>query len=380
MRGVVRFLIALIVILAIAYLGGWWYVQSRMAVAFRHQEQTLRAAGWTISHGDTTRGSSPLAATYTIADLAITPPAQTASPDLPRPTITLPYFALKVDLAAPFTLDIGLPLTWRIAMSQGPAFALRFTTIHDDYQLDPNALIHDAPDPLRTGNLGFTGMRLDSADTNFTLISIGAYSATGTTDPTAGTGGTAFTLHQSLKDLALSPIFVTLGHLPFDGKLAALRFDIDLSGPKFPTRAISPQPGAPLPKPGTPEQAWQRIGPLVHDWAKAGGHGSFAIALDLGPLKAHDHGRFSFDATPQPQGRMTLVGDGVGEFLGDIASAYPQTVGIISLLTTQSAPYMSKTPNGHQRLTVDFGLANGILTANGKKIAHVPPIVWPTAP
>lgn len=375
MRGVVRFLIALIVILAIAYLGAWWYVQGRMAVAIRQQEQALRAAGWTVTHGTTARGTSPLAATYTVQDIAFTPPDQ----GVPRPTITLPQLSVKVALAAPFTLDIGLPLAWHIAMSQGPAFTLRFATLHDDYQIDPNALLGHKANPLRSGTIRFTGMRLDSAETNFTLISIASYVATGHDDPDAGTHATALMLHQSLKGLALSPIFVTLGHVPFDGKLAALRVDIDLSGPKLPAAAPTAITPATTPAPTSPQQAWQKLGPMIHDWAKAGGHGSFAIALDLGPLKAHDHGSFRFDATPQPQGKMTLTGDGVGEFLGDIASAYPQTVGIVSLLTAQSAPYMSKTPTGHQRLTVDFALADGILTANGKKVAHVPPVVWPPA-
>lgn len=376
MRGVLRFLILLIVVLAIAYVGAWWYVQGRMAMAFRAQEHMLRQAGWTVSHGATARGSSPLAATYSVTDLTLSPPDR----GLPTPKITLPSFVMRAKITSPFTLDIGLPLAWHVAMSQGPAFTLQFTTISDQYHFDPNALLDHAPDPLRSGTLNFTGMRIDSADTNFTLISLASLHTDFTRNPAAGRSDTAFTVHETLTGLALSPIFVTLAHLPFDGKLASLQLGADFSGPQLPPFAqsvLTPQTAGVTTNPDAAIAAWQQLGPAVHDWAKGGGHGDFTLAVDLGPLKAHTHGSFGFDTTVQPAGKATLVADGVGAFLGDIANAYPAAVGMISALSAQTAPYMSKAPSDAQRLTVNFALAGGVLTANGKKAADVPPLVWP---
>jgi hypothetical protein len=368
MRGLFRFLILLIVVLAIAYLGAWWYVQGRMAEAFRAQEQILRQAGWTVSHGATTRGTSPLAATFSVADLAVTPPAT----GMATPRITLPNIMMRARITAPFTLDVVLPLAWQIEMSQGPAFTLKFATISDHYNFDPNALFNHAPDPLRQADWNFTGMRMDSANTNFTLISVASFAGLLTRNPHADKNSTALTVHETLTGLALSPIFVTLGHLPFDGKLGALGIDAVLSGPQLAPVDAGTMPGDEL-------AAWQTIGPVIHDWAQAGGHGSFDLMVELGPLNAKTHGNFGFDSSVQPDGKATLVADGVGAFLGDIATAYPAAVGMISVLTAQTAPYMSKGAANAQRLTVDFGLAGGVLTANGKNAATVPPVVWPIA-
>ncbi|MGC9269478.1 DUF2125 domain-containing protein [Acidiphilium sp.] len=378
MRGIVRFLVLLLIVLAVAYLGAWWYVQGRMAVAFRAQEQALRRSGWTVSHGAITRGSSPLAATVAVTDLALTPPDQ----GLPTPTITLPGVTLTVRPVTPFTLDVDLPLAWHVAMPQGPSFTIQFASIQDHYAFDPNALLHHARDPLRSGILRVTGLRIDSADTNFTLISVDRFSAGFTRNPEAGPSATALTMHEALSGLALSPIFVSLGHLPFQGKLASLRLDADLSGPPLPSVAQSmlvPHPDGLAGNQAAGLQAWRKLGPMIHTWAQAGGHGRFTIALGLGPLNAHDHGHFGFDKTDQPEGKAVLVADGIGAFLGDIANAYPATIDLISTLTTETAPYMSKTPGGTQRLTIDFALAGGVLTADGKKAALVPKIVWPAA-
>jgi hypothetical protein len=390
MRGVLRFVVLLIVVLAIAYLGAWWYVQGRMAVAFRAQEQVLRAAGWTVSHGAVARGSSPLVASYAVDDLSLMPPDR----GMPTPRITLPQVVLRVRPTAPFTLDVGLPLAWHIAMAQGPAFTLRFATISDRYGFDPNAVLDHAPNPWRQGMLDFTGMRMDSADTNFTLVSIASFAGTVTRDPAADKGSTALTVHEALSGLALSPIFVTLAHLPFDGKLGALGLDASFSGPALPSIApsalLAGNGGA---APGVAVSgvaasgiaAWNQLGPAMHHWAQAGGHGHFAVTLALGPLHAKTDGDIGFDPSVQPDGKATLVADGVGAFFGDIANAYPAAVGMISALSAQTAPYMSKGPDttktgaDAQRLTVAFGLAGGVLTANGKKVADVPPVVWPPA-
>lgn len=374
MRGFARFLVLLVVVVAIAYLGLWWYAEGRLEVGFRQGETALRQAGWTVRHGAVARGSSPAAATLAVADLEMTPPADGTAP---RPTITLPNFGLAVRPASPFTLAVGLPLSWHVALSNGPAFTVAFAAISDLYRFDPNALLRHEPNPIRSTSFSATGMRIDSADTNFTLVSIATFTAEGTENPEAGTGATALSLRERMKGLALSPLFVTLGHLPFAGKLAALSLDLDLSGPPIAT------PNQPMAFPATgfdtvTEAAWHTAGPALHQWAKAGGHGRFALAVDLGPLKARAAGGFAFDAKAQPTMRSKLDADGVGAFLGDIATAYPSTLGIVSTITAATAPYMTKTAGGSQHLAVDFALANGILTANGKKAAHVPPIDWPS--
>lgn len=379
MRGFVRFLIVLIVILAIAYVAAWWYAEGRLAVGFQQSEAALRQAGWTVTHGTVTRGNSPAAATLSVADLKLTPPDRND----PAPTIALPSVKLAVRPGAPLTLDVGLPLSWNIALPSGPAFTARFTAISDRYGFDLNALLHHAADPISSSAFAASGLRIDSADTNFTLISVKSFSVAGTRNPQAGKTATALSVHENLTGLALSPIFVTLGRLPFSGRIAALSLDLKLSGPAL----NLPAQGLPVPAPGAiasqgaaaGQAMWQAMGPQLHQWAEAGGHGSFAVGLKIGPLDAHDSGSFSFDATSQPVMNSTLKASGVGAMLGEIATDYPQTVGIISTLTAAAEPYLTKGAGGNQHLAVDFGLGQGVLTANGKKVATVPKLVWPPA-
>lgn len=368
MRGFARFIVLLIVGLALVYLGGWWYVQGRLAMVFHAQEQSLRQAGWTITHGATARGRSPAAATYRIADLKFAPPSQ----GIALPTLTFPLVVLAVHPLTPFTIDFGLPLVWQATPAQGPALTLRFTGITAQERLDPNALFGHGGDPAGASHLAMTGMRVDSAHTNFTLVSLKSLIFDARRVAHAGARATALHDRLALTGLALSPLFVTLGHLPFDGKVASFDAAVDLSGP-IPGL---PPGGGPI----MPAAAWQRFGPVIHQWAKAGGHGKFAFGLGLGPLDAHDTGRFSFDSATQPVGTARLNATGVGEFLGDLANSYPAMVGLVSKLTAGTAPYITKAPSGKQRLTVNFALARGALTANGKPAATVPPVVWPAAP
>lgn len=371
MRGLVRFLVLLIVVVAIVYLGAWWYIQGRMAMAFRAQEQHWRAAGWTMSHGSTQRGRSPLAATYTVDDLKLTPPNQ----GLQTPRVMLPQMVMAIHPTAPFTLDLGLPLEWHVMLQEGPAFTLHFTRIAARERFSSSALLNHDTNPARATHIAFAGMRLDSANTNFTLLSIASFNLDAWNHPNAGKSATAFRNHVTLAGLALSPIFVTIGHLPFAGKLASLNETLTLSGPN-PTL---PPPTMPKGLVMDPAQAWQIAGPVIHQWVQAGGHGTFTIGLGLGPLIAHTHGQIGFDAKSQPMASAVLTAAGFGEFLGDVANAYPAMVGMVSALTAQTAPYVTRTA-GKQRLIIHFTLANRTLSANGKPVGTVPAINWPAKP
>ncbi|HEX7390799.1 MAG TPA: DUF2125 domain-containing protein [Acidiphilium sp.] len=379
-RTAARSLIVLIIVLIVAYLAAWWYAEGRLEAAFRQQEAAFRKAGWTVTHGATARGTSPLLARFSVADLTLTPPDR----GMPSPSIAFPNVDLDVHPGSPFTLDVGLPLAWTVAIPAGPTFTIRFATLRSSYRFDPNALFHDAPDPLRTADVSFTDMRVDSGGTNFTLVSIKALTVHGSRDPAAGKTATALSIHENIEGLALSPIFVTLGNLPFDGKLASLAFDLNLSGPQIPAFSEFGQPlTAPRPndEAADPLQSlqtlWQALGPQVHDWAKAGGHGTYKIALALGPLDAHDSGDFGFDPQTQPVGHSTLTADGLDRFFGDLGTVYPDAVGMISTIAAETAPYMTKGPKGGQRFKAGFALAGGVLTANGKKVANVPKLDWP---
>jgi hypothetical protein len=387
MRGVSRFLLALLLVLVVVWIGGWWYVQSRMVLGFRHAEASARAAGWQISHGAISRGSSPLAARLSIVNLKLVPP-QNAS-GAAQPALILPQAGAHINVGDPFTLHLDLPLQSMLALRDGPSFSVNFTSIDAAYRINRNAVFNPKRNPFRGGSFAASGFRLDSANTNFTLVSIATLTGSTAVHHSAGKGATAFSLREQLGGLALSPIFVTLAHLPFGGRINALTISLDLSGPVPPDLdavAYQMREAIRTSGPRDSQAVLQAAAPAVkaaaRSWAQGGGHGSFALGLGLGPATAHAAGLFSFNENLQPQGDADVTADQLGEFLADIASAYPALIGQISAITSALQPYLIKAPNGAQQLKVHLTDRNQTLTANGNKVVDVPKLDWnkPAAP
>ncbi len=386
MRSLVRFLSLALVVVAIVWLGLWWYAESRLALAVDQVATVLRSHGWTVTRGAITRGTSPLRAEVVVSGLRLTPPVANG----PAPTIGIPALDLMVRPGTPFTLNLTPASTWHLALVDGPSATLHFGSITAAVQFDPAALLKGSDNPLRAGNFHATDLRIDSQNTNFTLLSIAAISVTDTRNPRAGTGQTAFSLHESLSGLALSPIFTTLGDLPFGGKLGRLSLDLAVSGPaaELPAGlagAFAPTIAGPAGQttamtPADFRALWQQAAPALHRWAQDGGHGRFGVRLVVGPLDATGKGEFGFDSRLQPRGRMHLVADGFGAALGTISTHYPGLVGGISALTEAASPFLVRGPKGSQRLAVTFDLADGKLTANGTDLMTVPPLAWPAPP
>ncbi|CAG4907297.1 unnamed protein product [Acidocella sp. C78] len=386
MRRLVRFLSLALVVVGIFWVGLWWYAESRLALAVDQMTTLLRSHGWTVAHGAVIRGTSPFRVEVLVSDLRLTPPVTNG----PAPTLAIPALDMTVRPGTPFTLDLAPASTWRLALADGPSATLHFGSIAATERFDPASLLNGSDNPLRAGSFHATDLRIDSQNTNFTLLSIAAISVDDTRNPRAGTAETAFSLRESVSGLALSPIFTTLGDLPFGGKLGRLSLDLAVSGPaaELPAGlagALAPQinrPARPLAgmTPADFMAIWQRTGPALHRWARAGGHGSLGVRLVVGPLDATGKGEFGFDSGTQPRGQMHLVADGFGAALGTISTHYPGLVGGISALTAAASPFLVRGPKGGQRLAVTFSLAHGALTANGTYLVTVPPLVWPDAP
>lgn len=376
MRSFFRFLLVLVLVLAIAWLGLWWYAEGRINTGFHQEEANLRAQGWTISHGPTARSTSPLVARYTVTNLRLTPP-QSAGPAV---SITVPQASFSVHAGNPATLVIDLPTRWIASLASGPSFTLRFDRIGGRLGFDPGAALTGGTDPVRSWRMAASGIRIDSENTNFTLASVDSVSTDVVRDPAAGADGTALSVREHVRGFALSPIFVTLGNLPFDGKFHAFDLALDLSGP-----AIG-QPNGPVTPNLAPfsgnaaavlTQSWDELAPILHPWAKAGGHGRYRLHLAVGPLDAKAQGTFGFDSALQPQAKADLTADGISAFLGDLGNDYPALLDPVSHLTAQLSPYLVKGPKGGQRLSVKLALKGGTVSANGQSVGTVPKLVWP---
>ena len=74
MRGVVKFLLTLILGVALIWLGFWWYAESRLQSAFTDWTRDRTAQGWKISYDSIQRGTSLLDAAVTINNLNLVLP------------------------------------------------------------------------------------------------------------------------------------------------------------------------------------------------------------------------------------------------------------------------------------------------------------------
>ena len=101
MRVVLRFLLVLILVLVIAWLGVWWYAQGRMESGFTNWAAQLATQGWKIGYSSESRGSSPARATLTLTNLTLSPPPD---PSGHTATITLPSATMRIEALDPLVL------------------------------------------------------------------------------------------------------------------------------------------------------------------------------------------------------------------------------------------------------------------------------------
>src|ERR1700684_2246999 len=97
MRGVVKFLLTLILGVALIWLGFWWYAESRLQSGFTDWTSRQTAQGWKISYASVQLGTSLLAAAVTINNLTlILPPGPSGgSASIALPAVTLRIHALN---------------------------------------------------------------------------------------------------------------------------------------------------------------------------------------------------------------------------------------------------------------------------------------------
>src|ERR1700730_11227202 len=63
--------LAAIVVLAVGYVGLWWWAERELAQGFTTWASTSQANGWKVSSDAPERGNWPLAATLTLTDLSL---------------------------------------------------------------------------------------------------------------------------------------------------------------------------------------------------------------------------------------------------------------------------------------------------------------------
>lgn len=373
-----RIILPLILLIILFWLGLWWYAQSQLVASVHRAEAKLRETGWTITHGPITRGSSPLVAQAIVPNLVIMPPGAPGT----RPTISFPRVTTRINFNAPFTVALDFPHHFAISAPGGSQISVKADVFTFDYRLDPNALLQSAPDPLRAASTRITHLQASVGGSNFPIFTIGAVTSHLANDPHADDQDTALKIDETIKNIAVSPIFVTLAGLPFGGQIKQIRFKLTASGPDFPDlfnpATVAPATTNPNPLAQSTAQL-DAFAAQLRPWASHGGHGRFALSLVIGPLHAKLRTAFNFDHALQPAGHGLVHGTGLTAFFTAITAAQPRFAGAIAAATTAVTPFMTKAPDGHQTLHIVLAVQHRVLTLNGKPATTLPPITWPPA-
>jgi hypothetical protein len=372
MRAIIRPLLAIVVVVGIAWLALRWYALTQLQAGFINWANGLAANGDVqVSYDSIERGGSPLAATVTVNDLRLLVQTSPAAPPL---AITLPAFAMEIDAAAPLLLHFNLPNHINLNTSRGD-FALTFGSISQTEHLDLSALLRQEPAPFDAMDAQARNIDLLASSGSLLVLHADAYHSHSTFNRHAGAGQTVLSTSDALDNIAISPLLTRLASIPFNGKIAHLGWRLNIDGPvPADIPALAARYNA-LPANDRDGRA-RVVAQGVHDWAAQGGSGSASAELAIGPSTLHANGDVTFDAKVQPQGNANLTADHLDAFTAAITSAYPQVQETVNAMEARLSPYLSSTANGGQTLTVKATYGGGAVMVNGTKAASLPPLDW----
>ncbi len=372
MRGFLKFLLAVVVVVVLAWLGLWWYAQGRMQAGFTNWvNQTSANPGIKVSFDSMSRGTSPLAATLNLVNLRIT-----VQPDanVPPVTFVLPSFALRINAADPTLVHFDLPPQVNIDASDGTG-TVRFGSVAVTEQINPTALFSPKVPTFNGTDATADNIDLLASGGSLLVLHIDHFMAHAVVNENATAGQNALRVHEELDGMAVSPLLTKIASIPFDGKIDQLTNSLTLSGPLPANWQAAIKQFDALPP--SDQNGRQKLTlQEMQDWAAHGGHGTFGLQLAIGPSKLKASAAVQFDAKAQPSGTASLTADHLGAFSGAVVNAYPMAQADVSQLEAMLSPYISATTPGGQTLTMHVAYGAGGVMINGQKVADMPPVDW----
>lgn len=371
MRGVIKFILSLIVVAAIAWVGLWWYAQGRLQSGFETWADTQATSGWKISYDSIKRGTSPLQALVTITNLTFTPPP---GPSGETGSITLPSFALRIDAASPLVFHSDLPDKISLVFGPNVDAVINSGSINLTENLDPSVLFNNTAYPFRGGDFSASNIDILASQGSLLVLHIDSITSHADLNLAAGSAATAMFTTTSLDGIALSPILTKIASIPFDGKINNISLTATLSGP-VPDNIASLAAQVRATQNDVTAQEKLLI-PVIHKWAAQGGSGNISLGLAIGPSTAKADAAVKFDANLQPNGTADVSASHLDEFTSAILAAYPQFQDDVAQAEALLTPYITTTDQGGQTLGVNVVYGPPAVTVNGTKLADMPKVDW----
>jgi len=371
MRGIARLLLGVVVVLAVAWGGLWWYTEGRLhdMLATNAGLRDTNDGSSMVSYDSITKGSNPLTASATLHNLrwSLSAPGE----DTPS-VISMAQVTVWIDAFNPLVMHLGLPNRIDVSTPRGVGSAT-FGSIAISMGLDPHALFNRKI-------YAVTGQTMAIHDINglvagsFPVVHIDDIAGHETINAGAGPTQTALTAEDSIDGVSLPSALVMLAHVPFGGKIAHIGFNMSFSGPAD-WAGLMQQ----LHTPQLSEQDKRKlVVQAAHNWAENGGNGKASMNVALGPSTLNAGGTVAFDANAQPNGTADVDANHLDAFTTSLINAYPQLQQSIVNIEAQLSPYLATTDAGGQVLNVQVAYGKPGVVVNGTRKADMPPLDWAT--
>lgn len=370
MRRMARWAAVVVLVVAAAWGGLWWYAEARLhnaLTAYAGQLNTPDGRS-VFSYDNVTKGSNPLVASATLHNVRWSLPL--AGKDAGG-SISLPYATAWIGVFNPLVMHVGLPSHIVVNTPRG-AVDVTFGSFAYSIGLAPRSLFNTTVYALTSQNLAISNLDMAIASLHFPILHIDSITGHETINAGAGPGQWEVSGRDSVDGVALPPGLVALGHVPFDGKIRHIGFDMSLSGPidlAALTQHVSPVPGE------TPDRT-KRVIQTLHEWATHGGHGKASLSMTIGPASLAAGGNVKFDLDGQPSGTADVTADHLDAFTAALTTAYPQLRQSIANLESRLSPYLSTSASGGQVLKVAVVYGKPGVLVDGVRVGKLPPIDW----
>lgn len=368
MRRFIMGVAGLVILLALAWLGLWFYAEMRLKQLVEAKVEQINSSGnGHVTYSGLTTSSSPLVAGITMLAPQLT---LAFSPSASPVTVNAARIGAHINLLHPLTLHIDIPLKIMMNGLGAPA-VLTFATATITETLTPSVWQGDTSNPIAAGDADYTGINLLASNGSLQVIQIDHLDLRQALNASAGTDQPALVLSGDMQGLRVSPILTRLFALPFNGEINSLSASLTMSGPLNWEQIAKQQANL-----QDDDQRTKFLFQTFHQWAESNGHAQGQIGLWVGPAHMQTHFTLAFDKQVQPEGKVDVNADHLGEFASTLVAAYPDLQPSISQLQATLAPYVATTTsNGHAlTLHVTYG-QNGVFV-NGKKTGTPPPLDW----
>ncbi|HTQ71101.1 MAG TPA: DUF2125 domain-containing protein [Acidocella sp.] len=368
MRGFIKGLAGLVILVVLLWLGAWLYAEMRLKQLVAAQIDRVNASGTAqITYDKLTGSRSPLVASIQLAN-----PSWTAQPDPSAPAITVSAASIgaHIDLAHPLLLHVDMPLSIAVTTARASG-ALTFAMADVTETLSPSLWLGNTANPITGGDARLSGINLLASNGSLQMAQIDSLVLHQAVDAKAGPGQTALALDEDMNNFRLSPIIARLINLPFGGQIAHLALSATFSGP-LDWESIAQQAAA---IPAGPQRHKFMLETL-HQWALAGGSGQGKLSLTLGPSQLGADGSVAFDKAAQPSGTADLTANHLDQFTAALTGAYPWMQGWVSQFQARFSPYLSTTDSGGQMLGMHTIYGKNGIMVNGQKTGDMPPLDW----